>query len=196
MVITDVRRGGRRRTRDKGLFSASSSGASFLVWFRKARNESDWWWRARDHGKREREVWVRGRGCSSLITLQWLSFGYQFPWWSVYVLPPWGLRLSEIFLGYIFNVSQLNNAISLLSSLVRRLHLIYAWYARKSSSADWRTTTWQWNLEIVCHYEVFISFIPYQLLEEESRSLYRGVQLTKEIILSGTLSWLCDIVPA
>ena len=39
-------------------------------------------------------------------------------------------------------------------------------------------------------------FLPYQLLEEESRSLYRGVQLTKEIILSGTLSWLCDIVLA
>ena len=65
--------------------------------------------------ERERDVWVRGRDCSSLITLQWLSFGYQFPWWSVYFLPPWGLRLSEIFLGYIFNVSQLNNAISLLS---------------------------------------------------------------------------------
>ena len=141
---------------------ASSSGTSFLAWFRKARNASDWWWRARDHGKREREVWVRGGGgwgdCSSLITLQWLSFGYQFPWWFVYFLPPWGLRLSEIFLGYIFNVSQLNNAISLLSSLVRRLHLIYAWYARKSSSADWRTTTWQWNLEIVCQYEVSLYF--------------------------------------
>ena len=117
---------------------------------------------------KEREVWVRGRDCSSLITLQWLSFGYQFPWWSVYFLPPWGLRLSEIFLGYIFNVSQLNNAISLLWSLVRRLRLIYAWYARKSSSADWRTTTWQWNLEIVCHYEVslYFSFL-YQLLEEK-----------------------------
>ena len=107
---------------------------------------------------KEREVWVRGRDCSSLITLQWLSFGYQFPWWSVYFLPPWGLRLSAIFLGYIFNLSQLNNAISLLSSLVRGLHLIYAWYARKSSSADWRTTTWQWNLEIVCHYEVSLYF--------------------------------------
>ena len=146
---------------------------------------------------KEREVWVRGRDCSSLITLQWLSFGYQFPWWSVYFLPPWGLRLSEIFLGYIFNVNQLNNAISLLSSLVRRLHLIYAWYARKSSSADWRTTTWQWNLEIGFYYEVSLYFfLPYQLLEEESRSLYRGVRLTKEVILSDPLSWLCDIVPA
>lgn len=37
---------------------------------------------------------------------------------------------------------------------------------------------------------------PYELLEEESPSLYRGVQLTKEVILSGPLSWLCDIVPA
>lgn len=40
---------------------ASSSGTSFLAWFPKARNAIDWWWRARDHGKREREVWVRGR---------------------------------------------------------------------------------------------------------------------------------------
>ena len=117
-------------------------------------------WKERERSLGTRGGW-RGGGwgdCSSLITLQWLSFGYQFPWWFVYFLPPWGLRLSEIFLGYIFNVSQLNNAISLLSSLVRRLHLIYAWYARKSSSADWRTTTWQWNLEIVCQYEVSLYF--------------------------------------
>ena len=30
---------------------ASSSGASFFAWQRRARNASDWWWTARDHGK-------------------------------------------------------------------------------------------------------------------------------------------------
>ena len=30
---------------------ASSSGASFLAWQRRARNASNWWWTARDHGK-------------------------------------------------------------------------------------------------------------------------------------------------
>ena len=33
------------------LNSASSSGASFFAWQRRARNASDWWWTARDHGK-------------------------------------------------------------------------------------------------------------------------------------------------
>ena len=32
--------------------AASSSGASFFAWQRRARNASDWWWTARDHGKR------------------------------------------------------------------------------------------------------------------------------------------------
>ena len=44
---------------------ASSSGASFFAWQRRARNASDWWWTARDHGMRahfhqKRDVWVRG----------------------------------------------------------------------------------------------------------------------------------------
>ena len=30
---------------------ASSSGASFFAWKRRARNASDWWWTAGDHGK-------------------------------------------------------------------------------------------------------------------------------------------------
>ena len=33
------------------LVPASSSGASFFAWLRRARNASDWWWTARDHGK-------------------------------------------------------------------------------------------------------------------------------------------------
>ena len=33
------------------LLPASSSGASFFAWQRPARNASDWWWTARDHGK-------------------------------------------------------------------------------------------------------------------------------------------------
>ena len=39
----------------RSLFSldrtASSSGASFFAWQRRARNASDWWWTAWDHGK-------------------------------------------------------------------------------------------------------------------------------------------------
>ena len=31
--------------------TASSSGAWFFAWQRRARNASDWWWTARDHGK-------------------------------------------------------------------------------------------------------------------------------------------------
>ena len=38
------------------LESASSSGASFLAWQRRARNASDWWWTARDHGAHRRET--------------------------------------------------------------------------------------------------------------------------------------------
>ena len=31
--------------------SASPWGVSFLAWSRRARNASDWWWTARNHGK-------------------------------------------------------------------------------------------------------------------------------------------------
>ena len=34
-----------------GIVPASSSGASFFAWQRRARNTSDWWWTARDYGK-------------------------------------------------------------------------------------------------------------------------------------------------
>ena len=68
-----------RTWRKRMLLPASSLGASFFAWQRRARNASDWRWTARDHGKGtdggrsavspvvsflcahiERDVWVRG----------------------------------------------------------------------------------------------------------------------------------------
>ena len=171
-MITDARREGRRRTRDNGLFSASSSGASFLAWFRKARNASDWWWRARDRGKRERSVGTRG-DCSSLITLQWLSFGYQFPWWSAYFLPPRGLRLLSYLTLIVSGASPSSNLCLVCKEII----------FRRMKDPD--LTVEPWNGLLLRGLLIF--FLPYKLLEEESRSLYRGVQLTKRVIIHSIL---------
>ena len=127
-----------------GLFSTSSSGASFLAWFRKARNA-----RTGDDTQgtmeREREVWVRGgRGRGG-------------------------------------GASPSSNLCLVCKEIIFRPLKDHDLTVEPSNCLSLRG--------------LFILFLPYQLLEEKSRSLYRGVQLTKEVILSGPLSWRCDIVP-
>ena len=86
-----------------GSDAASSSGASFFAWQRRARNASDWWWTARDHGKgtdswrsasrplspsrahfhQKRDVWVRGR----VRWVMWVRWVIWVVWvrWVIWV---------------------------------------------------------------------------------------------------------------